>query len=190
MGLAVAYWLRPGYDEGRDVVRSCLRCSALLLSLLFSSGAGMAQSAPPEPGPFPARVKEVARGLRDHPRLKELTEQEREEAVGSEFPIPCSDETIPCSANNRESPRKLLKLLNDSPPLREQGIPCRRLKLLDELTPTSAERTGNFANSLLFSLLSGNLEPEVGSCRRQGNADDGNARPLHHRTTGRRAGEA
>ena len=41
----------------------------------------MAQSAPPEPGPFPARVKEVARGLRDHPRLKELTEQEREEAV-------------------------------------------------------------------------------------------------------------
>jgi len=111
-------------------------------------------------------------------------------ARGSEFPIPCSDETIPCSANNRESPRKLLKLLNDSPPLREQGIPCRRLKLLDELTPTSAERTGNFANSLLFSLLSGNLEPEVGSCRRQGNADDGNARPLHHRTTGPRPGEA
>ncbi len=109
---------------------------------------------------------------------------------GSEFPIPCSDETIPCSANNRESPRKLLKLLNDSPPLREQGIPCRRLKLLDELTPTIAERTGNFANSLLFSLLSGNLEPEVGSCRRQGNADDGNARPLHHRTTGPRPGEA
>jgi len=85
---------------------------------------------------------------------------------------------------------KPLKLLNDSPPLREQGIPCRRLKLLDELTPTSAERTGNFANSLLFSLLSGNLEPEVGSCRRQGNADDGNARPLHHRTTGPRPGEA
>src|SRR5713101_2981628 len=41
-------------------------------------------------------------------------------ARGSEFPIPSSDETIPCSANNRESPRKLLKLLNDSPPLREQ----------------------------------------------------------------------
>ena len=51
---------------------------------------------------------------------------------------------------------KLLKLLNDSPPLREQGIPCRRLKLLDELTPSIAEMTGNFANSLLFSLLSGN----------------------------------
>jgi hypothetical protein len=41
----------------------------------------MPQSAPPEPGPFPARGKEVARGLRDHPRLKELTQQEREEAV-------------------------------------------------------------------------------------------------------------
>jgi hypothetical protein len=51
---------------------------------------------------------------------------------------------------------KPLKLLNDSPAIREQGMPCRRLKLLDELTPTSAEMTGNFADSLLFSLLSGN----------------------------------
>jgi hypothetical protein len=51
---------------------------------------------------------------------------------------------------------KPLKLLNDSPFSGQQGIPGRRLKLLDELTPASAEMTGNFADSLLFSLLSGN----------------------------------
>ena len=38
----------------------------------------------------------------------------------------------------------------------QQGTACKPLKLLDELTPASAELTGNFADSLLFSLLSGN----------------------------------
>jgi hypothetical protein len=41
-------------------------------------------------------------------------------------------------------------------------MPCRRLKLLHDLTPTIAETTGNFANSLLFSLFSGNWEPAIG----------------------------
>jgi hypothetical protein len=36
------------------------------------------------------------------------------------------------------------------------------LKSLHDLTPTIAEMTGNFANSLLISLLSGNCEPEIG----------------------------
>jgi hypothetical protein len=38
----------------------------------------------------------------------------------------------------------------------QQGIACKRFKSLNELTPDSAEMTGNFANSLLFSLLPGN----------------------------------
>ncbi len=77
----MAHRQRPGYDKGPDVVRCRLRCGALSFSLLFGGGTVMAQSEPAEPRPFPARVKEVARGLSDHPRLKEMTQQEREDVV-------------------------------------------------------------------------------------------------------------
>ena len=80
--------------------------------------------------------------------------------TGPEFPVHLENSLF--GRNNslfREQQgiaRKLLTLLKDSPLTSQQGRPCRRLKLLDELTPTIAEMTGNFANSLLFSLLSGN----------------------------------
>jgi hypothetical protein len=74
-----------------NVVRFCLGACAVFLALLFSAGAGVSQSAPPEPGrrqarvvqpgQIPARVIEVAHNLKDHPRFKKLTQEERENAV-------------------------------------------------------------------------------------------------------------
>jgi len=102
----------------------------------------------------------------DFPRKNEWSQRSAKtaaEADGTRPGIPCS----PCenSLFGRKNSLfreqqgiacKLLKLLKDSPPRGRQGIPRRRLKLLDELAPTIAEMAGNFANSLLFSLLPGN----------------------------------
>jgi len=79
--------------DGRsnNVVRYCLRSCAVLFALLFSAGAGVSQPTPPDSeqvkarvtasGEFQARIAEVARNLKDHPQLKKLTPEERENAV-------------------------------------------------------------------------------------------------------------
>jgi hypothetical protein len=85
---------------------------------------------------------------------------------------------------------KSLKLLNESPFSGQQGIPGRRLKLLDELTPASAEMIGNFARFPVIFPVIRELGTRDRACRRRANADDRNARRLHHRTTGPRHGEA
>jgi Putative metallopeptidase len=88
----VAYGRQIGAD-GRsvNVVRFCLRNCAVLFALLFNAGAGVSQPAPLESeqvkarvtasGEFQARIAEVARNLKDHPQLKKLTPEERENAV-------------------------------------------------------------------------------------------------------------
>jgi hypothetical protein len=79
---AVAYGQRIGSDgRSNNVVRFCLRSCAVFFALLFSGGAGVSQSMPPESEQLPARIIEVGRSLKDHPRLRKLTQQERENAV-------------------------------------------------------------------------------------------------------------
>jgi Putative metallopeptidase len=89
----VRYGRRNGSD-GRSsnlVVRSCLRSCAVFLALLLSPGAGVSQTAPLDPAQIQARaaasgqihdrILEVARNLKDHPRLGKLTQEERANAV-------------------------------------------------------------------------------------------------------------
>jgi hypothetical protein len=73
--------------DGRSNLRSC----AALFALLFSAGAGVSQPTPLDPeqiqarvvasGQIQARITEVARNLADHPQLRKLTQEERENAV-------------------------------------------------------------------------------------------------------------
>ena len=69
--------------DGRsnNAVRFCLRSCAVFFALLFSTGAGASQSTPPESGQLPARIIEIARNLKDHPQLRNLTQEERENAM-------------------------------------------------------------------------------------------------------------
>src|SRR5438445_12917616 len=79
--------------DGRsnNVVRSCLRSCAVFFALLFSAGAGVSQPTPLDPeqlkarvtvsGELQSRIVEVARNLKEHPQLKKLTHEEREDAV-------------------------------------------------------------------------------------------------------------
>jgi Putative metallopeptidase len=88
----VAYGRQIG-TEGRsnNVVRSCLRNCAVFFALLFSAGAGVSQPTPLDSeqikarvtvsGEIQARIVEVARNLKDHPQLKKLTPEDRENAV-------------------------------------------------------------------------------------------------------------
>ena len=70
----------------KSVARFCLRRCAALFVLLLGASAGLSQPLPPETGELKseqiqARISKVARNLRDHPRLKRLTQQKRENAV-------------------------------------------------------------------------------------------------------------
>jgi len=58
-----------------------LGACAVLAALLFSSGPTYAQAEPSVSEQFQARIIEVARSLHDHPRLKKLSQQEREKVV-------------------------------------------------------------------------------------------------------------
>ena len=89
---AVAYGRQIGADgRSNNVVRSCLRGCAVFFALLFSAGAGISQPTPLDSeqfkaratasGEIQARIVEVARNLKDHPQLKKLTQEERENAV-------------------------------------------------------------------------------------------------------------
>ena len=89
---AVASGRQIGTDgRSNNVVRSCLRSCAVFLALLLSAGAGVSQPTPLDSeqlkarvtgsGELQARIVEVARNLKDHPQLKKLTQEERENAV-------------------------------------------------------------------------------------------------------------
>lgn len=70
----------------KSVARYCLRRCAAPVALLLGASAGSSQPVPSETpetasGHIQARIIEVARSLRDRPRLRRLTEQEREYAV-------------------------------------------------------------------------------------------------------------
>jgi Putative metallopeptidase len=89
---AVASGRQIGTDgRSNNVVRYCLRSWAVLFALLFSAGAGVSQPTAVDSeqakarvtasGEFQARIAEVARNLKDHPQLKKLTPEDRENAV-------------------------------------------------------------------------------------------------------------
>ena len=59
----------------------CLQRTILAAFLLFGAGPIHAQTPPPEPGHFQERINEVARSLQNNPRLKKLSQQEREKLV-------------------------------------------------------------------------------------------------------------
>jgi hypothetical protein len=91
-GGAVVYGWQTGADgPSNNVVRFCLRGCVVFFVLLFSASAGVSQPTPLDSGEIQARVTaseqiqarivEVARNLKDHPQLKNLTQQERESAV-------------------------------------------------------------------------------------------------------------
>jgi Putative metallopeptidase len=70
----------------KSVARFCLRRCAALVALLLGASTGLSQPVPPATaqvtsGQIHARIVEVARDLQDHPRLKRLTQQERENAA-------------------------------------------------------------------------------------------------------------
>jgi Putative metallopeptidase len=80
--------------DGRphNVVRFGLRSCVVFLALLLSAGAGVSQPTTPlDPGQIQARITaseqfkerviEIARNLKDHPQLRKLTQEERENAV-------------------------------------------------------------------------------------------------------------
>jgi len=64
-----------------NATRRCLGACAVLAALLYSSGPIYPQPAPSVSEQFEARIIEVARSLHDHPRLKKLSQQEREKVV-------------------------------------------------------------------------------------------------------------
>jgi putative metallopeptidase DUF4344 len=89
---AVAHGPQIGSDgRSNNVVRFCLRSCAVFFALLFSAGASVSQQTPLNAEEIQARVTaseqiqarmaEIARNLKDDPRLKKLTQQERENAV-------------------------------------------------------------------------------------------------------------
>jgi hypothetical protein len=59
----------------------CLRRYILAAFLLFGVGPIHAQTAPSETGRFQARIGEFARSLQNDPRLKKLSQQDREKLV-------------------------------------------------------------------------------------------------------------
>src|SRR5262249_41191311 len=89
---AVAYGRQIGADgPSNNVVRCCLRSCVVFFVLLFSASAGVSQPTPLDSREIQARVTaseqiqarivEVARNLEDHPQLRKLTQQDRENAV-------------------------------------------------------------------------------------------------------------
>jgi hypothetical protein len=78
-------------ERSNNVVRFCLRSCAVFFALLLSAGAGVSQPTSLNPediqarattsGQFQERVAEVARSLKDNPRLKNLSPEDREKAV-------------------------------------------------------------------------------------------------------------
>jgi hypothetical protein len=89
---AVAYERQIRADgRSNDVVRFGLRSCTAFFALLLSAVAGVSQPAPLDSeqikarvtssGELQARIVEVARNLKDHPQLKKLTPEERENAV-------------------------------------------------------------------------------------------------------------
>jgi hypothetical protein len=99
---AVARRRWSGFDgQSNNVVRFWLGSCAVFFALVLSGGAAVSQSTisrpndsqstpsqstpsqsnPPNVGRFQARVIEVARSLQDHPRLKNLTQKQREDVV-------------------------------------------------------------------------------------------------------------
>jgi hypothetical protein len=89
---AVAYGRQIGADgRSNNVARSCLRSCAVFFVLLFSAGAGVSQPTHYDSeqlrarvtasGELQARIVEAARNLKDHPQLRKLTQEDRENAV-------------------------------------------------------------------------------------------------------------
>ena len=70
-------------DAGRsnNATSRRLRSYVLLAAMLFSGGLIFAQTPPSESEQFQARIKEVARVLQGNPRLKKLSQQQRENRV-------------------------------------------------------------------------------------------------------------
>ncbi len=70
-------------DTGRSdrATGRCLWRTIVAAFLLFGAGPTHAQTPPSEPGHFQERIDEVARSLQNNPRLKKLSQQEREKLV-------------------------------------------------------------------------------------------------------------
>jgi Putative metallopeptidase len=86
VGVVASGWLIEAGGRANNVVRVCLHCCAALFILLLGASAGLSQPSPPDAGQvasgqMQARIVEVARNLNDDPRLKRLTQQQRENAV-------------------------------------------------------------------------------------------------------------
>jgi hypothetical protein len=88
----LAYGRRIGPDRRSDtILRFCLRSCAMFFALLLSASAGVSQPTPLDSEEIharaaaseqiQARIVEVARNLKDNPRLAKLTQEERENAV-------------------------------------------------------------------------------------------------------------
>jgi Putative metallopeptidase len=86
VGAVASGWPVEADGWAKSVAQFCLcRCTPLF-ALLLAVSAGLSQPLPPErsqvaSGQIQARIIEVARNLKDHPRLKRLAQQERENAV-------------------------------------------------------------------------------------------------------------
>jgi len=89
---AVAYERQIAPDRwSSNAFRFCLRSCAGFFALLLSTGAGVSQPTPLDAtqiqartttsGQFQERIAEVARSLKDNPRLKNLSPEDREKAV-------------------------------------------------------------------------------------------------------------
>jgi hypothetical protein len=79
-------WPVEADGRAKSFARFCLRRCAALFALLLGVSAGLSQPLPPDAGQVAseqirAQIIEVARNLQDHPRLKRLTQQERENVV-------------------------------------------------------------------------------------------------------------
>ncbi len=62
--------------------RRVLGCGFVLVAAVAFGGEGiLAQQAPPTPAPLEARINDVARALQSRPRLKNLSEKQRENLV-------------------------------------------------------------------------------------------------------------
>ena len=93
---AVAYERQIAPDRwSSNAFRFCLRSCAGFFALLLSTGAGVSQPTPLDSTQIQARVAaseqiharigEIARNLKDHPQLKNLTTEDRESAVAFVF---------------------------------------------------------------------------------------------------------